>query len=219
MTRRRACAIVWLIVGALFAPEVARADKTVSKKMWFAEKSGKLVVNTSFTELFDAKAYAALDSGFASTIILRAYVYDERNGLPVALSLATFRVAYDLWDETYLVRIEDGRGQKNWRFNRRADALKAVTEVDAFPLAALSQISIGPRYYCLLIVELNPVSEERLAEMRRWMTRRAGSTEIDTNSSFFGSFVSVFVNPKMQGSDAVLRIQSQPFFRQDDQDR
>jgi hypothetical protein len=200
--------------AAVLAPAVASADDdVVTKRMWFAEKKGKLVVSTSFTELFDSAAYKALSSGFATTVILRAYVYEKDGDLPVAFTMATFRVVYDLWDEEYRVRILDGRGRRNWRFKSRADALRGVTEIDGFPLADLDQVARSKKYYCGLVAELNPVSEERLAEMRRWLTKRAGATSIDSNSSFFGSFVSVFVNPKLQGADNVLRFRSQPFYR------
>jgi len=200
------------LAATLAHPAIGRADQT-TKRMWFAEKKDKLVVSTSFTELFDNEAYEALSNGFATTVILRAYVYEKDGDLPVAFTLATFRVVYDLWNEEYRVRIADGRGQRDWRFKSRADALKAMTEIDGFPVASLDQISFGKKYYCGMVAELNPVSEERLAEMRRWLTKRAGSTSIDSNASFFGSFVSVFVNPKLQGADNVFQFRSQPFYR------
>lgn len=200
-------------VAASLSPAVALGDDTVTKRMWFAEKKGELVVSASFTELFDHAAYQALSSGFATTVVLRAYLRERDSDLPVSFTMATLRVVYDLWDEEYEVRIHDGRGARTWSFKSRADALKAVTEVDGFALASLDQVAVGPRYYCVLVAELNPVSEERLAEMRRWLTKRAGSTSIDTNASFFGSFVSVFVNPRLAAADRVLHLRSQPFFR------
>ena len=67
-------------------------------------------------------------------------------------------------------------------------------------------------YFVAMVVELNPVSPELAAEMRRWLSRPAGET-LDSSSSFFGSFVSVFVNPKLGRADRVLRVRSQPFYR------
>jgi len=215
VTIRRTISLVLLVL--LAAPANARADENISKRMWFAENKGKLVVSTSFTELFDKEAYKALSSGFDTTVILRAYVYENETGVPVSFTIATLRAIYDLWDEEYRVRIVDARGKRNWKFKSKADALKAMTEMDSFPLANLGKIDIGEKYYCEIVVELNPVSEERLAEMRRWLTKRAGSTSIDSSSSFFGSFVSVFVNPKLQGADNVIKLTSQPFFRVQDE--
>ena len=61
-------------------------------------------------------------------------------------------------------------------------------------------------------VELNPVSDQTLTEVRRWLTQGSGGG-LDRGGAFFGSFVSVFVNPKIPPADRVIRIRSQPFYR------
>jgi hypothetical protein len=63
-----------------------------------------------------------------------------------------------------------------------------------------------------MVVELNPVSKETLAEVRRWLSQGNGGG-LDRGGAFFGSFVSVFYNPKIADADRVLRIRSQPFYR------
>jgi hypothetical protein len=181
--------------------------------MWFAERKGSLVVSASFTELLDEAAYERLASGFATTIVARIYVYKQDRELPVSMVMASFRVVYDLWDEVYVVRIDGPHGRETLRFARRADALKTLTTLDQCPVAALEQIPRGPHHYLAMVVELNPVSKELMAEMRRWLTRPAGSASLDRGSSFFGSFVSVFVNPEIPRAERVLRLRSQPFYR------
>jgi hypothetical protein len=56
------------------------------------------------------------------------------------------------------------------------------------------------------------VSQETLAEVRRWLSNGSGGG-LDRGGAFFGSFVSVFVNLKVPEADRVLRIRSQPFYR------
>jgi hypothetical protein len=207
--------VVPALLGVLAAPVRARADEApvIAKRMWFAEKDGQLVVSASFAELFDKKAYDQLSSGFPTVVAVTATVYKQGSELPSAISFATFRVVYDLWDVVYLVHVVGPRGEDKSRFTSRAYAFKAITEIADFPLAPLARIAVGPRYVCGLTIERNPVSEEMLAEMRRWLTRRAGSAQLDPSSSFFGNVVSVFVNPKLQAADALLRLRSQPFYR------
>lgn len=192
----------------------ARADQTViAKKMWFGERSGRLAVSTSYTELLDERAYERLGSGFATNIVARIYVYRKGRDLPVAYVMTSSRVVYDLWDEVYVVRTDGPTGRRTRRFKSRADALVALTEFVELPIANLGDVPPGGMHYLAMVLELNPVSEELLAEMRRWLTRPAGSTSVDRGSSFFGSFVSVFVNPKMPEADRVLKFRSQPFYR------
>lgn len=212
--RRAALALACALLVSILAASAARAeDRIVSKKMWFGERKGKLAVSTSFTELLDQEAYERLSSGFATTIVARIYVYRVGQGEPVSAVMASFRVVYDLWDEVYVVRIDGPQGRRTARVATRADALKELTELWQVPIANLSDIPRGVNHFMAMVVELNPVSKELLAEMRRWLTKPAGSTSIDRSSSFFGSFVSVFVNPKLPEADRVLLFRSQPFYR------
>ena len=197
----------------LLAPAVAEADELTSKKMSFAERKGQLVVTTSFTELFDRKAYQALSSGVPSTVVARIYVYKKGRKLPVSFRALSITVVYDLWDERYVLSIRDGDSKKTLTHESRVETLKDVTQLVRFPVAALSEVDIGPHYFLALVAELNPVEEEVLAEMRRWLTRSTSETRLDSSSSFFGSFVSIFVNPKMAEADRVIRLRSQPFYR------
>lgn len=205
----------WIVAVLLGLTALARADdaELIERRMWFAERGGQLAVSTSFTELLDKKAYERLKSGFATAIVARIYVYKKGKELPVSVVMASFRAVYDLWDELYVVRIDGPQGRVTRRYKSRADALKALTSLDECPIAPLSAIPRGPHHYMAMVVELNPVSKELLAEMRRWLTKPAGSASLDRSSSFFGSFVSVFVNPKLPEADRVLKYRSQPFYR------
>jgi hypothetical protein len=206
-----------VIAGALLlaaaAPAFADEPELIAKRMEFAERGGRLTVTTSFTEVFTAEAYQELGSGLANSVVVRLYVYRTGEELPAAFTLAAFRIVYDLWDEEYLVRIDTTAGRQNLRFATRAEALRAITELERFAVADLADIDVGPHYFLAMVVELNPVSEEMLAELRRWLTRPAGAASLDRSTSFFGSFVSVFVNPKLPEADRVVRIRSQPFYR------
>ncbi len=211
--RARLAALALLVAMATGA-RVARADDIKSKRMYFAERGGQLVVSTTFTtELFDVNAFRNLAGGFVTTVVARIYVYRKGRDEPVSALMASIRVVYDLWDRQYVVRIDGPRGRKTLHYNSQVDALKALTTFNELPIASLSDIPPGPHHYLAMVIELNPVSKELQAEMRRWLTRPAGSASIDRSSSFFGSFVSVFVNPRLPEADRVVRVRSQPFYR------
>ncbi len=223
MTGRRqllSLALALLLVVTLAAPRVAAAqdedDVVVPERPFgFAEKGKSLTITLSFTDVFDARLLEELDSGITTTIVLRAYVYREGGeGLPVSFAAATLRVVYDLWAETYEIQIDDPRGRRKYVESSKAEALKRVTTLAAFPVAPLGKLPIGEIHFIGLIVEVNPVSEELLAEVRRWLARDADKQRVGGESSFFGSFVSIFVNPKIPVADRVLRLRSKLFYRQ-----
>jgi hypothetical protein len=195
----------------------ARADDNIQYvKMRFAERRGQLMVKELGLSslLFDQDAYARLrENPLSTVIVVRLYVYRKGEGEPVAYRLMSVRIVYDLWLEKYEVRVDSPRGRENGSFSRLDQAYKTITEFHDVPVGDLTNIDIGPHYYLAMVAELNPVSEATLAEVRRWLTRPAGTTSLDRGTSFFGSFVSIFVNARPPEADRVVRVRSQPFYR------
>ena len=213
MARRLMCLAGVAGFIALGAPGRAFADDdddlSVTKKMWFAEKKDHLVVSTTFSELFDAKAYKALSSGFATTVVLRAYVYPKDSDLPVALSLAVFRVVYDLWDEVYRIKIAATGGEKDTAAINVDGVLRQCFEVRDFGVVERALLRMATPHYLGVIIEINPISPQMLEQMRKWISRPTGSTGIAPSDALFGSFVGLFVR-SIGTSDKTLRFRTQP---------
>lgn len=213
MSPARAAAVVAAALLTLATAPALADDDIVGRRMAFAEKGGHLVLSTSFPELIDREAQAALSSGFPTTVVVRVYVYRKgEEELPVSLAVLQLDAVYDLWDEVFVVRVQGPFGTTTVRHASRARAVEALTTLRAVAAAPLRRVPIGPHHFAAVVAELNPVSDELMAEMRRWLTRRAGD-RLDASSSFFGSFVSVFVNPRLEAADRVVRLRSQPFYR------
>ena len=201
------------IVVLVWAGDAWAEDRSLVRRMAFAERGKNLVVTTSFPELFDQGAADKVSSGFPSSVVVRVYVFrKDRTDRPVSLVLVEHEIVFDLWDEVYVLRTRGPLGKRELRYRSRQQAVRAMTELDHMPIAPLDRVAIGPHHFLAAVVELNPISPELLAEMRRWLSRPAGES-LDSSSSFFGSFVSVFVNPKLDRADRTLRIRSQPFYR------
>jgi len=201
-------------VLVLFVAVVAHADddKPEVQRMRFIERGTELTATGNIAKLFDQAAYEQLNSGFPSTIQIGSAVYPRGSGEPIAVGAELRTVVYDLWDEQYVIRIEGKYGKRTRKVKYRAEALKILTAIDDLPIAQLADIPHNDVFYLTLTVQLNPVSKETLAEVRRWLSQGTGGG-LDRGGVFFGSFVSVFVNPKIAEADRVLRIRSQPFYR------
>jgi hypothetical protein len=210
-------ALIALAALALLAvrPAWAQADDDDDlpvTRMRFIERGPNLTVTTSIGKLFDSEGYEALDSGLPATVVVRLWIFRPGNTEPVAFQLLQRRIVYDLWDEVYQVRLDGPGGRRTMKVKFRAEALRLVTSLEAVPIAALADLPAGEIFSLALVAELNPVAAETLAEVRRWLSQGGGGG-LDRGGSFFGSFVSVFVNPKLAEADRVLRLRSQPFFR------
>jgi len=209
-----------LVLAALLLVAVtARADDepVIAQHMRFIERGSALTVNTTITKLFDSAAYNALDSGFTSTVFIRIWIYPSGSSEPVSFVALDRQAVYNLWDEEYVLSFkEPGSPRRVFKEKRKSEALKALTSLDGVAIAPLGSLPFGSPtenvFNLAMQVELNPVSDQTLTEVRRWLTQGSGGG-LDRGGAFFGSFVSVFVNPKIPAADRVLRIRSQPFYR------
>lgn len=187
-------------------------DLPEMQKMRFVERGDHLHVTASIAKLFDRGAYEALDSGFSSTVVIRIWIYPRDSTEPVSFMLIQRQALYNLWDEVYELKFDEPGGRKIVKEKRKAEALKRLSNLDDLVVAQLAQLPYEQIYLLAMEIELNPVSKETLAQVRRWLSQGTGGG-LDRGGAFFGSFVSVFVNPKIAEADRVLRIRSQPFYR------
>jgi len=205
-------ALIALAIAALGGTAAADEPEVEQDRMQFVERGPVLAVTTRIKKLFDSTTFANLDTGIPSTVVIRTWVYPRDGNDPVAFQLIQRSATYDLWDEVYICVLDEPGGRKTTRVKYRAEALKLLTELDDVAIARTSDLPYDKVFALAIHVELNPVSKETLAEVRRWLSQGTGGG-LDRGGSFFGSFVSVFVNPKIPEADRVLRIRSQPFFR------
>ncbi|MEZ4403274.1 MAG: hypothetical protein R3B06_24830 [Kofleriaceae bacterium] len=207
-----AAAVVATALAVAAPVRVAADDRPVVRTMTFAERGVAILVTTDVTNLFDSAAYARLDDGLPTTVVVRLWVYPRAGKRPVAFQLLHRQLIYDLWDEVYEVALTGPDGRRQYRVKYRAEALKLMTSIDHLAIAAAADLPYDDQFVLAVVAELNPVSAETLAEVRRWLSDGTGGG-LDRGGSFFGSFVSVFVNLKIPEADRVLRLRSQPFFR------
>jgi hypothetical protein len=207
---------------ALAATAHAEDDKPEIQRMRFVETGDELTVTTlppgGIGKLFDRGGYEALGTGIPSTVVIRIQISALDSDTPVAEQLIRRSVVFDVWDEVYtlqldkLDKLDNPGGSKKIKVKFRAEALKWLTAIEDLPVAKLAVLPVDQAFVLKMVVELNPVSKETLAEVRRWLSQ-GNSGGLDRGGTFFGSFVSVFYNPKIADADRVLRISSRPFFR------
>jgi hypothetical protein len=207
----RAALVLTLLLAAA-RPAVADDSGLETQTMKFTERGTTVYVTGNVTSVFDARAYEKLENGLTSTVVIRLWAYPEKRAKPTGFVLLHRTCVYDLWGEIYSCALSGPNGRRTYKVKFRAEALKLLTALDQVPIADTKDVALEERYVVAVVAELNPVSKETLAEVRRWLSEGSGGG-LDRGGSFFGSFVSVFVNLKIPEADRVARIRSQPFFR------
>ncbi len=203
------CAL-WLIILAL-APSSAEAQqRVVYKKGLFHQRGKVLTLTVGFREMFDRKLRKRLRNGFATTVVMRVYLFEQKGERNVAFSARTLKAVYDLWDERYRVQMDEPGRTRFRRSRSQRYVVNRLTSVWRFPIANLSSVTKNKPYFVAIIAEVNPISDALLAEVRRWLRNPRRHSRIG-ESSFFGSFVSIFINNKIRRAEKTFRLRTQPF--------
>jgi hypothetical protein len=189
---------------------VAQLSQRQANYSWDKQAKGPdlLTASFSFTDVADSAIRQKLSSGLPSVIVMRAYLVREGDADPVALAARTCRVAYDLWDEVYRLKISGPGGERDTAALNIDGVLRQCFEARKVTVAERSLLVAGKPYFLGVIVEVNPVNAQMVEQMRKWVSRPAGSTGIGPGDALFGSFVGLFVR-QIGTADRTLLFRTQ----------
>lgn len=174
-------------------------------------KTGQLAVSVGLQDLFWRRDIERLTSGFATRVFIRVLVMQADGKQIVSQTLRQSEIVYDLWDERFRVLRQDGVGPPvTLEAAKAIEAMHHAVLLVKFPVAERKVLIPGVPYRIHFRADLNPLSQEVLTDVRRWLAPRPGQGRQGADS-FFGSFVSIFVNPQIEESERQLVFFSQAF--------
>jgi hypothetical protein len=212
---RLAIAVAVLVIAATAD---AQDDKPEIQRMRFIETDTVLTVTVlpppegGIGKVFDPKAYEALQHAPSTRVVVRIQITPQDSDTPVADQVLERKVVYEMWNEKYEVELNEPNGKRTLHVKPQSEALKWLTAIDDVPVAPLQVLPINKVFVLKMIVELNPMTDEEVALIRRALIQGTGGG-IERGGSLFGSFSQLFYNPKFSKADRILRVQSQPFYR------
>ncbi|HEX4511083.1 MAG TPA: hypothetical protein VH328_13425, partial [Burkholderiaceae bacterium] len=134
---------------------------------------------------------------------------------PLAVAFERVEIVYDIWDEKFRVRTTRGPGtDRAFEVKNVDQALWAASALVQFPVDLPQPLQPGEHYTLAVRGDLNPLSPELMGEVRQWLRQPAGTQRRPGSGggdSFFGNFVTVFVNPQIEDSEHQVRFVSPPF--------
>ena len=173
----------------------------------------RLLVSVGLQDLFWPEDRERLTSGFVTRVLVRVALQEEGSTEPIALAFQRAEIVYDIWDERFRIRVTRGTGPEMRVEARTPDeAIARAATLWELPVVDATRLRPGAAYVVAFRGDLNPISEELLTDVRRWLVQPArGQRRVGTGDTFFGSFVSIFVNPRLEDSERQLRFVSQRF--------
>jgi hypothetical protein len=142
---------------------------------------------------------------------MRMTLVAHKKKTAMSFTLRNVSITYDLWDEVYHVMIERPGAKKKKKIVEEAvEAVELAAKAKKHPIS-IEDVPEGT-YRLRVRIDRNPVSKEVLKGMRDWLNRPAGSSgRLRPGDSFFGSFISFFINKKLQKSEKTRTFKSQKF--------
>lgn len=201
---------VILMLGWVANTSVARAQDVSNvavRPMAVRWHEGAPLVNFSVRDFISKDVKKKLESGLPQRIVTRVYAFPERGERPIAITAASCRVVYDLWEGVYRVEEQTPAIDRARTARDPTDALATCLEPKTLAIgdrAAFAKLA-GRHVYFGVIIELNPLSADTVQRIRRWLSRAGGELGGD---AFFGSFVSIFVSRQLGAAERAFSFRS-----------
>lgn len=210
MTRRVLRHLTALGLLALLVTGVAVAEDTIRpRKMGLVFQNGVPHLYYTARDLINPDAAKKLDSGLPQRIVVQHFIYGPNPDSPLAIAGHSCKIVYDLWQAVYRVDHEIlGGSVTSVSLRTRAEVLDHCLVMRAFPMGEARDFANVRQVYVASLIQLNPLSTTTVARIRRWLARPRSDYGGESRS-FFGSFVSLFVNDRIGASERVLRLRSQ----------
>ena len=212
MRRRWLFALFFSVTAAPLLSARVLADERPPRLVGLNNRGGWLDVSVSLRDLFWPADGERLRSGFVSKVVIRVEIFRDGDNRPVARADRHTEILFDLWDERFRVRVLERQGPRDSLARTDAEAIELATAFRGFRVVEQSRLLPGVTYRLRFRADLNPISEDLVNEVKRWMVRPPGQGRVGAGDSVFGSFVSIFVNPKLPNeSERQLSFWSPPF--------
>ncbi len=176
---------------------------------WLERDGAAVVLSVDVASLFDSELRTRLQSGLSTTLRLKLELREIDDGAIVGFGWRVARVRWDLWDERLSAVIDDPAGVREQTWPSIDAFVAHFAAIERVPVAAA--VPADPRVVqALLRLEVNPVSADKLARMRRWLSAPEGTVSDPFSSGVLGSFVRLFDNLKPGIAERVLTVSGQP---------
>ena len=213
--RRAAAALLAFAFAALPAgagaqtPPKTAAALPVRAAQVDVEK-GLVKITLSFRDVVDTEIARKLENGLPTVVTMRGYLFKESGGSPIALTARSCRIVKDIWEDVFRIQLVQPGGVSQTGAANIEGVLRICFDAKKLPLADWALLKTGVRYFVATFIEVNPVSQEILDQIKLWVTRPSGTSSIGPGAWVLGSFVGLFV-ARIPDADRKLAFRSAAF--------
>ncbi len=211
VVRKALLCLFALLIGLVPARSEAKDPVLPKRKIGIAISGNNLLTTFSFGDAFSDPIKEKLSSGLPTRLVIQINLEQRGNDKPIAYWARSTNIVYDLWEENYIVSVEDKRGRRQAKADTAQKAMVLAGALQNANMASITGLPAGI-YRLRVAIEVNPVSKEMVENIRRWLSKPpGGKSGTLARTNFFGSFVGIFVDRRIGKADYRVAFVSQDF--------
>ncbi len=208
-----ACALAVLAAALSVAAPAARADdpELPQRRVGLLISGDVLQTTFSYRDAFTPQVLKKMTSGLPTRLLVHVAIEPAKGGEPVTYWARSAEIVYDLWEEEFAITVSDVQGKRRTRVATIDQAVEATGILWRAPVSDVGDLEPG-LYRLRVVVEINPVSEEMVRNIQRWISHpKGGRGDSEARTNFFGAFVGHFVDRGIGRAEHVVGFVSQWF--------
>lgn len=184
-------AAVWLTALGARAQEQAPRPR----KATFAWDAGKreLRVSLGYRDVVDSEIRRKLSRGLPTTIVLTGTLYDGRSREALSTTAQTCKITWHVWNEAYRIEITRPEGSRTGWTTTLEGVLRRCAQARNLLIATSEQVEPGTAVFLQASVQVNPVSQEVLKKIKRWVSRPLRTGTAAPGDALFSTFTGLFM--------------------------
>lgn len=201
--------IVWSLPERAGAQEAPPLPERAATLEWSASQAELVVARLSFRDVVTSEIRKKLTRGLPTTIVFTATLHQSGREEPVATTAQTCKITWHVWHEAY--RIELNRpGSKKTRWTTEVEGvLRRCAEATGLLVATADQIGVDQVVFLQAKVQVNPISEDVLQKIQRWVSRPARTGTAAPGDALFSTFAGLFMQ-RIGDAEHTLEFRTKP---------
>ncbi len=162
--------------------------------IWDGSARERLLTDLSFRDIVDGEIRSKLSRGLPTTIVLTATLHRPATPQVLATTAQTCRVTWHVWEEAYRLEIsKPGEVRAPVWTTTIEGVLRRCAEAHRLLTATRDQTQVAGPFVLKARVQVNPVSEDVLQKIKRWVSRPTGTSTAAPGDALFSTFTGLFL--------------------------
>ena len=189
------CALVaTLWTKAAFAEDEVVGATREAKMVWEGAAREQLLTDLSFRDIIDNEIRGKMSRGLPTTIVFTATLHQPGGAQVLATTAQTCRVTWHVWEEAFRLEIsKPGEVRAPVWTTTIEGVMRRCAEVHRLLTATRDQVPGAGPFVLKAKVQVNPVSDDVLQKIKRWVSRPTGTSTAAPGDALFSTFTGLFL--------------------------